>query len=89
MANQSKRNGPRNAREGTDAAALRLPEAAARIGASQSLLKKWRNKAPDDPGEKGPPFIRITPRLVVYKVSDLDAWLDSHAKRASQESAAA
>lgn len=59
-------------------AGLQTAEAARYLGVSRSLLRKWRLKGTDDPGEKGPPYCRITRQLVVYQVADLDAWLWQH-----------
>jgi hypothetical protein len=58
---------------------LRTPGAASYTGISEVLLKKWRSKKVDDPGEHGPRWIAITPRLIVYRIADLDAWLEARA----------
>ncbi len=58
---------------------LRTVEAARYLGISASLLRKLRMRAPEDPGRRGPSFIKLSPQLVVYKIEDLDAWLDEHA----------
>jgi predicted DNA-binding transcriptional regulator AlpA len=86
MANKSRKSETSN---DVPRGVLRTSEAARYLSCSEILLKKWRNKAPDDPGEKGPPCISVTPRLVVYRISELDAWLNSRARRGTQESVAA
>lgn len=65
--------------------ALQVGAAAAYLGISASLLRKYRMKGPDDPGSHGPKFIRLSPQLVVYKVADLEAWLDQHAEKTLAE----
>lgn len=60
---------------------LREPAAAQYIGVTPRQLRMWRERAPDDPGEKGPPFIRLGHRTVVYDLRDLDAFLEQ--KRAA------
>jgi predicted DNA-binding transcriptional regulator AlpA len=47
---------------------LRTPEAAAHIGLAPSTLDKMRVRG------DGPPYMRLTPRSVIYAVDDLDAW---------------
>ncbi len=47
------------------------PEAAAYIGVSENTLSVWRCV-----GRYAIPFIKVG-RLVRYRVSDLDAWLES------------
>jgi len=45
-------------------------QAAARLGlASSRTLEAWRRRG------YGPPFLRLSPRLVRYRASDLDTWL--------------
>ena len=48
-------------------------EVAARLGVKPATLREWRACA------KGPPFIRTSPRRVVYRRSDVDAWLAARA----------
>jgi len=50
---------------------LTPPEAAAYIGVSENTLSVWRCV-----GRYAIPFIKVG-RLVRYRVSDLDAWLES------------
>lgn len=46
------------------------PQAAAYIGGIEPrTLRLWRNT-------RGLPFLRITPRVIRYRRSDLDLWLD-------------
>jgi hypothetical protein len=47
---------------------LPTPEAAARIGLAPGTLDKLRGRG------NGPPYLRLTPRRVVYAVDVLDAW---------------
>lgn len=61
--------------------ALRTIDAARYLGISPSLLRKMRSRGPDDPLGPGPGFIRLSPSLIVYEISHLDAWLDRHARR--------
>jgi predicted DNA-binding transcriptional regulator AlpA len=56
---------------------LTTRDAASYLGLSASLLRKYRMKAPGDPGVHGPKFIRISEQLVVYDIAVLDAWVDS------------
>jgi predicted DNA-binding transcriptional regulator AlpA len=60
--------GRRHAPSPSEPTYLRTPEAAARIGLAPGTLDKKRVKG------DGPPFIRLTPRRVVYAVDALDAW---------------
>ena len=69
--------------------ALRTVEAARYIGISPSLLRKMRLRGPEDPLDSGPPYIRLSPSLIVYDIANLDAWLDRHASETSNESRAA
>lgn len=58
--------------------ALRTVDAARYLGVSASLLRKMRLRGPDDPSDTGPPFIKLSPSLIVYEIAALDAWLDRH-----------
>ena len=58
--------------------ALKPPEAARYVGLSASLLRKMRARGPDDPGDRGPAYIRVAPTIVVYEIAELDRWLDAH-----------
>lgn len=66
--------------------ALRTVEAAGYIGVSPSLLRKMRLRGTDDPLDSGPPYIRLSPSLIVYDIVSLDAWMDRHAQSGQQES---
>lgn len=59
--------------------ALRTTEAARYLGVSASLLRKMRARGPADPLGLGPPYIRVSPSLIVYELAVLDAWLDARA----------
>jgi predicted DNA-binding transcriptional regulator AlpA len=54
-------------------------EAAAHLRAAESTLEKWRIRG------DGPPFIRIGPRKIAYRLSDLDAWLEARRSRSTSE----
>lgn len=62
--------------------ALRTTDAARYLGISPSLLRKMRSRGPADPLGVGPAFIRLSPSLIVYEISVLDAWLDAHSLQA-------
>ena len=62
--------------------ALRTTDAARYLGISPSLLRKMRLRGPADPLGSGPAYIRLSPSLIVYEISALDAWLDARALRA-------
>jgi predicted DNA-binding transcriptional regulator AlpA len=48
---------------------LRTPQAAAYVGLSTSTLEKFRLTG------NGPAYQKAGPKIVVYRVEDLDAWL--------------
>ena len=54
----------------------------ATLGISPSLLRKMRLRGPADPLGSGPAYIRLSPSLIVYEISALDAWLDARSLRA-------
>lgn len=60
--------------------ALRTTDAARYLGVSPSLLRKMRARGPADPLGAGPPYIRLSPSLIVYEIDALDGWLDAHAR---------
>jgi len=71
-------------------AVLKTGDAADYCGISPGLLRKKRLMGPDDPGDHGPPFIRISEFVVVYEIAALDAWLaERHAARPSLDAAVA
>jgi hypothetical protein len=47
---------------------LQTPDAAARLGLAASTLEKMRVRG------NGPPYLRLSPRRVVYDADRLDAW---------------
>jgi predicted DNA-binding transcriptional regulator AlpA len=58
---------------------LRRPEAAAYLGVSLGFLEKAAVKG------YGPPMLRLSKRLVVYDVADLDAWMVARRVRSTSE----
>lgn len=48
-------------------------EVAALIGVDDSTLRRWRTSKP----LQGPPFVRLSSRITVYSVPDVEAWLKS------------
>lgn len=54
---------------------LRRKQAAEYLAISQSWLRELERKG------EGPPAIRISDRIVRYRVGDLDQWRDAHKKR--------
>ena len=55
----------------TDTTFLRTVQAAKRIGVAKSTLDKMRGTG------RGPKFLRISPRMIVYEASALDDWVKS------------
>jgi predicted DNA-binding transcriptional regulator AlpA len=49
---------------------LRVDAAASYLGISVSALAKMRMRG------DGPPFVKLGRRVVIYRMSDLAAWLD-------------
>ncbi|WNI18700.1 helix-turn-helix transcriptional regulator [Actinacidiphila sp. ITFR-21] len=43
------------------------------IGVDPSTLRRWRTSTP----LQGPPFVRLTSRVTMYSVPDVEAWLSS------------
>jgi predicted DNA-binding transcriptional regulator AlpA len=89
MSEQKSQRSRRVVPEGALRETLRTREAADFLGVSVPTMKKWRNKAPGDPGEKGPQFIRISDFLVIYEVSALRAWINAHKSHINHEPEAA
>ena len=58
---------------------LRTPEAADYLGLSTSLLEKMRIRG------NGPRYAKLG-RLVVYAISDLDAWVNEHKQTSTLDS---
>ncbi|MFD0276901.1 helix-turn-helix domain-containing protein [Kitasatospora sp. NPDC127111] len=48
-------------------------DVAALIGVDPSTLRRWRTSKP----MQGPPFVRLTSRITVYSVPDVQAWMES------------
>lgn len=63
----------------TDRRVLRTPDAAQYLGLAPSTLAKMRLRG------DGPPYIKSGPRIVVYTVADLAAWLQSRRRRSTSE----
>jgi len=53
---------------------LRAPEAAKYLGISTSNLAKMRLRK----CTHGPVFCKLGPRVVAYRIADLDAWLTAN-----------
>ena len=64
-------------------------EAATYIGRSVSWLRKKRLRGIDDPGDRGPGYLKADGGSAIYLKEDLDAWLDGLARRAGQQQDAA
>lgn len=58
---------------------LRAKEAARYIGLSFSTLAKMRLRG------DGPMYSKAGPRVVIYDLSDLDAWLNAGRRRSTSE----
>lgn len=43
------------------------------LGVDPSTLRRWRTSTP----LQGPPFVRLTSRVTMYSVPDVEAWLTS------------
>lgn len=48
-------------------------EVAELLGVDASTLRRWRTSNP----VQGPPFVRLTSRVTLYSVPDVQAWLAS------------
>ncbi len=64
--------------------ALKTTDAACYLGISPSLLRKMRGRSSADPLGAGPPYIRLSPSLIVYEIAELDGWLDARAAVATE-----
>jgi predicted DNA-binding transcriptional regulator AlpA len=62
---------------------LRTPQAAEYVGLSASTLEKFRLTG------NGPTYQKAGPKIVVYRVEDLDAWLNSHRRRSTSDTGSA
>lgn len=58
---------------------LRHNKAAAYLGLASATLAKMRMRG------DGPEYIKAGKRLIIYRKSDLDAWLDDNRHRATAE----
>ena len=58
---------------------LRVREAAARLGLSKSTLDKMRCEG------RGPPFVKITGKIVGYDPADLDAYAQSRKRHSTSQ----
>lgn len=58
---------------------LRVREAAARLGLSKSTLDKMRCEG------RGPPFVKITGKIVGYDPADLDAYAQSRKRQSTSQ----
>lgn len=59
---------------------LTTQQAAARLGVSTSWLEKLRVRG------DGPPYYKVSPRRVLYRIADLTAWMEEHRVRSTSES---
>jgi predicted DNA-binding transcriptional regulator AlpA len=62
---------------------LQTPDAAARLGFAAGTLEKMRVRG------DGPPYLRLSPRRVVYDADKLDAWARSREYNSTSEYATA
>jgi predicted DNA-binding transcriptional regulator AlpA len=58
---------------------LRTAAAARYLGLSVSALAKMRMRG------DGPPYVKMGRRVVVYRLSDLSAWMDEHERLSTAE----
>jgi predicted DNA-binding transcriptional regulator AlpA len=58
---------------------LRTPEAAAYVGLSPSTLEKFRLSG------EGPSYHKAGPKIVIYRVEDLDAWLNARRRNSTSD----
>jgi len=58
---------------------LRTPQAAEYVGLSASTLEKLRLTG------NGPPYRKSGPKIVVYSLEDLDAWLGANRRRSTSD----
>ena len=62
---------------------VRTPAAAEYLGLAASTLEKMRIFG------GGPPYAKAGPKIVVYRVDDLDAWLKARRRTSTSDSGAA
>jgi predicted DNA-binding transcriptional regulator AlpA len=58
---------------------LKTPEAAAHLGLSPSTLEKYRLTG------EGPVYFKSGPKIVLYSVEDLDAWLNARRRTSTSQ----
>jgi hypothetical protein len=58
---------------------VRTPAAAAHAGASTSTFEKYRIHG------GGPPYCKLGPKLVVYDLDILDAWLEARRRSSTSD----
>jgi predicted DNA-binding transcriptional regulator AlpA len=58
---------------------VRTPDAAARLGCAAQTLERWRIEG------GGPPFVKLSPKIVVYDLVDLDSWADARKVSSTSE----
>jgi predicted DNA-binding transcriptional regulator AlpA len=58
---------------------LRTPQAAEYVGLSASTLEKFRLTG------NGPTYRKAGPKIVVYRVEDLDTWLNANRHRSTSD----
>ena len=63
----------------SDQKKLRPRDAAAYLGISASTLAKWRLRG------EGPSYAKAGARVVVYDLTDLQAWLDGCKRRSTSD----
>lgn len=60
---------------------LRTPEAAKYCGLSASTFEKLRLTG------NGPVYSKAGPKIVVYRIEDLELWLDANRRRSTSDTA--
>jgi predicted DNA-binding transcriptional regulator AlpA len=58
---------------------MRPRDAASYLGASESTLAKWRLRG------DGPPYSKCGPRLIIYDIADIDAWIAGRKRSSTSE----
>lgn len=58
---------------------LKTPEAATYLGLSPSTLEKYRLTG------EGPVYFKSGPKIVLYAVEDLDAWLNARRRTSTSQ----
>ena len=60
-------------------ACIRTPETAIYVALAESTLTKMRLTG------DGSPFVKVGPRAVAYRKSDLDSWLEARVRRSTSD----